>query len=154
MNGTLRFAIIGLALIAVGLAYFRSQPLDVVPIGNAVRQDDFTYTITRVVKERDAETVSYVVTIRVENDAKRVDYQWSDDTVFVTDAAGRHYHAIVSNTSTAVDRAPIPPSASAEYDLTFRLPADAKNPMLRYWNGILMGDVFDGVAYSRTAVAL
>jgi hypothetical protein len=154
MNALLRFAVICLALVAVGISYFRSQPVDVVPIGKPVRQDDFTYTVTRVLKVQNADTVSYVVTIRVDNDAKRVDYRWSDDTAFVTDAAGVRYRAIASKTAAAVQRAPIPPGASAEYDLAFSLPADAKNPMLHYWNGILMGDVFDGLAYSRTEIAL
>ncbi len=153
MNALLRVALIGLALIAIVITYVRSLPMDIVPIGQAVRQDDFTYTVTRVLKERTADTVSYVVTIRVNNDAKRVDYRWSDDTVFVTDAAGRRYRA-AAPTTPAADRAPISPGASAAYDLTFDLPADAKNPMLRYWNGILMGDVLDGLAYTRTAVAL
>jgi uncharacterized protein DUF4352 len=153
MNALLRFALIGLALIAIVSTYVRSLPMDIVPIGQPVRQDDFTYTVTRILKERNADTVSYVVAIRVNNDAKRVDYRWSDDAVFVADAAGRRYRA-ASSTTLAADRAPIPPGASAAYDLTFRLPADAKNPMLRYWNGILMGDVFDGLAYARTAVAL
>ena len=148
----MRVALIGLALIAIVITYVRSPPMDIVPIGQPLRQDDFTYTVTRVLKERTADTVSYVVTIRVNNDAKRVDYRWSDDMVFVTDAAGRRYRAAAPAAS--ADRAAIPPGASAAYDLTFDLPADAMNPMLRYWNGILMGDVFDGLAYARAAVAL
>jgi hypothetical protein len=154
MNALLRIAVICLALIAVGISYLRSLPADVVPIGKPVRQDDFTYTVTRVVTARHVDTLSYVVTIRVGSDAKRADYHWSDDSAFVTDAAGGRYRAVAGKSAPAVDRAPIPPGATATYDLTFNLPADAKNPMLHYWNGILMGDIFDGLAYSRTAVAL
>jgi hypothetical protein len=34
------------------------------------------------------------------------------------------------------------------------LPVAAEHPMLRYWNGIMMGDIFDLAGYGRTAVAL
>lgn len=153
MKSLLRFAVIAAAVLAIGIGYVRSLPVDVVPIGKPVRQDDFTYTVTHVGKERKSEGVSYVVTIRVDNEAKRVDYVWNDDTAFVTDSAGRRYRAVASSPA-AVERAPILPGAFALFDLTFDLPADAKNPTLRYWNGILMGDVFDGLAYARTAVAL
>ena len=154
MNSILRFAVIAVAVLAIGIGYLRSLPVDVVPVGKPVRQDDFTYTVTHVGKERKSDGVTCFVTIRVNNEAKRVDYWWSDDTTFVTDSAARRYRAAAPTIPAAVNRAPIPPGASAAYDLTFSLPADAKNPILRYWNGILMGDVFDGLAYSHTAVAL
>src|ERR1022692_3223921 len=147
MRVMLRIAVTVVAVLAIGIAYLRSVPVDVISIGTPVRQDDFTYTVTRVVKEQKSENVSYVVTIRVDNEAKRVDYHWSDDIAFVTDASGRRYQAIAPSPSAAADRTPIPPGESATYDLTFDLPADAKHPMLRYWNGILMGDVFDVAAY-------
>jgi hypothetical protein len=154
MKVMLRIAVIAVALIAIGSAYLRSMPLDVTQIGTPVRQDDFTYTVTRVVKVKKSENVSYVVTIRVDNEAKRVDYRWSDDIASVSDSTGRRYRAVAASSSVAAERTPIPPGGSATYDLIFNLPADAKYPMLRYWNGVLMGDVFDGIAYSRTAIAL
>src|SRR4029077_1007881 len=141
MRVMLRIAVISFAVLAIVLAYLRSMPVDAIPVGTPVRQDDFTYTVTRVVKEKSSENVAYVVTIRVDNEAKRVDFRWSDDIAFVTDSTGKKYQAVMPSPSVADDRPAIPPGESATYDLTFDLPADAKSPMLHYWNGILMGDV-------------
>jgi hypothetical protein len=91
MRFAIRAAFVGIAVLTLGFLYFRSLPPDVVAVGAPVRQDDFTYTVTRVVRHRTNGLVSYVVTVRVDNEAKLVDYRWSDDIVYVTDSNGRRY---------------------------------------------------------------
>jgi len=125
----------------------------VIAVGTPVRQDDFSYTVTRVAKHRQTENIAYEVTIRVDNHAKIVDYQWRDAIACVSDAAGRLYRAH-PNPHDGSDHPPIAAGSSAEYTLTFVLPATAQRPTLRYSNGILMGDVFDGAAYRRAAIPL
>jgi hypothetical protein len=150
----IRAAVIAIVVVAVGIAYLRSLPPDIVAVGTPVRQDDFLYTVTRVVKHRTHENISYIATIRVDNQAKRVDYRWSDENAYVTDSTGRRYAAVGSGSPDDRDRPPIAAGAFAEFDLAFVLPAAAQHPILHYWNGIMMGDVFDGAAYGRAAVTL
>ena len=146
-------ALLVVVALAVGVIYIQSLPDNVVAVGEPVRQDDFLYTVTRVVKHRDDASIWYVVTIRVDNEAKVVDYRWRDEIAYVTDAAGRRYRALNDPQSTT-DRPPIPAGASATYTLTCELPASERHPTLHYSNGILMGDVFDGAAYQRAAISL
>jgi hypothetical protein len=154
MRLAIRAAVIAAAVLILGAVYIRSQPPEVVAVGAPVRQDDFVYTVTRVVKHRSNGMISYVVSIRVDNQAKIVGYRWSGDTAYVTDSTGRRYHAEEASRSATRERPPIAAGSSADYDMTFHVPDTAGRPMLRYWNGFMMGDVFDGAAYSRAAVAL
>ena len=154
MRFIVRSALIFAAVVIAGVGYLRSLPVAIVAVGAPVRQDDFRYTVTRVLKHRTTDTVSYVVTIRVDNDAKQVSYVWRDDSAYVVDSVGHHYFARNSASPGRRDRQPISAGDSASYDLTFDVPAPAVGPMLRYSNGILMGDVFDLGAYTRAAVPL
>jgi hypothetical protein len=146
-------SILAVVIFAIGLFYFHSLPAIVIAVGTPVRQDDFSYTVTRVVKHRDKENIAYEVTIRVDNHAKVVDYQWRDAIASVTDSAGRQYRALPDQRDGS-DRPPIAAGDSAQYTLTYMLPATAQRPMMQYSNGILMGDVFDGAAYRRAAIPL
>ena len=145
--------ILAVVIVIVAL-YLRSHPYNLIAIGEPVRQDDFLYTVTNVEKHREVDAVSYVVTVRVDNQAKIVDYRWSYDMVYVTDSAGRRYRAIESAGFGGSDRAAVAAGSSAAYQITFDLPSTAEHPMLHYWNGIMMGDVFDIGAYARVAVPL
>lgn len=145
--------ILAVAALTAGVFYIRSLPDTIVAVGQPVRQDDFLYTVTRVVKHRENESLWYVVTIRVDNQAKVVAYRWRDEIAYVTDAAGHRYRTL-PDPQIASDRPPIPAGASAAYSLTYVLPASEQHPTLHYSNGILMGDVFDGAAYRRAAIPL
>jgi len=39
-------------------------------------------------------------------------------------------------------------------DIVFNLPENIPNPCLKIWKDVLMGDVFDGVAYRKVKVSL
>jgi hypothetical protein len=142
-----------ISALAIDLIYIHSLPDVVVAIGKPVRQDDFLYTVTRVITHHENDNFAYVVTIKVNNRARIVDYHWRDEIAYVTDASGRQYRAAPAS-SGGQDEPAIPAGRSASYTLTFVLPASARTPMLRYSNGILMGDVFDGAAYRRAAIPL
>jgi hypothetical protein len=143
-------ALVVIVLIAFRFGAHAGAP-KIVPVGQAVRQDDFLYTVTRVVAKQTPSPTVYAVTIRVDNQALRVDYHWSDDIAYVEDNAGRKFQARAD--SAAFDST-VPPGGSSDFTLDFELPKDARAPMLRYWNGILMGDMFDGAAYAHVAIPL
>jgi hypothetical protein len=134
-------------------AAFRSSPETIVAVGEPVRQDDFLYTVARVGKHSENGNVAYLVTIRVDNQAEVVDYRWRDEIAYVTDAAGSQYHAEPGPVNDS-ERLAISAGESAAYTLAFVLPLTAKTPVLRYSNGILMGDVSDGAAYRRATTPL
>jgi hypothetical protein len=127
---------------------------DVVPIGQPVRQDDFLYTVTHVVAKGTPSSVVYAVTIRVDNQALRVDYHWSNDIAYVEDGAGRKYQARADSAGAEASDSIVSPGGSADFTLDFELPKDARAPVLRYWNGFLMGDFFDGAEYAHVAIPL
>jgi hypothetical protein len=147
-----------IALIVIAMLALRfgahAGTTKIVPVGQAVRQDDFLYTVTHVVAKRTPSSTVYAVTIRVDNQALRVDYHWSDEIAFVEDAAGRKFQARADSADEVSADPIVPPGGSADFTLDFELPKDARAPMLRYWNGILMGDIFDGAAYAHAAIPL
>jgi hypothetical protein len=126
----------------------------IVPIGQSVRQDDFLYTVTRVVRRQTSSSTVYAVTIRVDNQALRVDYHWSDGIAYVEDVAGRKFKALPDSGGAEAAASTVPPGGSAAFTLDFELPKYARAPVLRYWNGILMCDIFDGAAYAHAAIPL
>ena len=146
-------ALICIALIASIFVAHAGSP-KMVPIGQAVRQDDFLYTVTHVVAKRTISSTVYVVTIRVDNQALRVDYHWSDDIAYVVDGTGRKFKARAEAVGAEASDSIVPPGGSADFTLDFELPKAARAPVLRYWNGVLMGDIFDGAEYAHVAVSL
>lgn len=160
---------LALAAVVIG-AYFalaQSSPPRVIAIGEPIRQDDFTYTVVGVTR---AATLGvephravprgrfYVVTVRVDNDAVRVAFQWDPSMVHVVDVTGNSYAFSVDGQraldaanprSTIVDH-----GESAKFQVVFDLPQGIDHPALAFSNGILMGDVFNGAAYLKARVPL
>lgn len=159
--------IFGAAVIA-GLTFFYSDsPPYQVGIGQPIRQDDFLYTVVGFTKARTvgddahkavAHGVFYVTTIQVDNQAMRVGYRWDPTIVFITDDAGKRY-TMSLDAQRAIDATHpvdtmIDAGRSARYEVAFDLPTDARHPVLGFSNGVMMGDVFNGAAYTRARVPL
>src|SRR4051812_24549498 len=73
-----------------------SGPDTVIPPRTAIHHDDFEYTVQRVARvdragERPARGIFYLVTLQVDNAAKRVNHRWGNDVAYVIDATGRQY---------------------------------------------------------------
>jgi hypothetical protein len=172
MGYKLLIRIIAVALGAGAIAgmYFwvvSAQPAHVVAFGEPIRQDDFLYTVVGVTKSRTigdgtvraaAHGLFYVASIDVKNEAMRVSYRWDPAIVYVVDASGRTFQFSVDG-QRALDAARpqsqmVDAGDSARFQVAFDLPAGVDRPALAFSNGILMGDVFDGAAYSRARVPL
>jgi uncharacterized protein DUF4352 len=159
------------AFVAVVIgAYFaltESGPPRVVARGEPIRQDDFVYSVIGVTREKmlGAEPHRaiprgqfYVVTVRVENDALRVAFQWDPSMVHVVDANGQSYPFSVAGQQ-AIDAANpraniVDHGEAASFHVAFDLPQGIEHPALAFSNGIMMGDVFNGAAYLRARVPL
>jgi len=119
-----------------------------VPRRTVIVHDDFTYTVEGFRVKHDARALRLEVALRVANRAKRVPYVWRDTIAYVADARGRRYAPL------SHDVIRIQAGDTAVVMLDFALPRDAHRVVLRFWDGIFMGDVFDGLRYARSAVAL
>jgi hypothetical protein len=161
-------AIVGVGLLAGAIAlFYTTQPARVVAFGQPIRQDDFLYTVVGVAKAKSlsdgighvqAQGLFYVATVEVANKALRVDYRWDPAIVYVVDAAGHQYRFSLDG-QRALDvssaRSPIvAPGATTRFQVAFDLPRQIDKPALAFSHGILMGDVFDGAAYTRARVPL
>jgi len=138
-----------------------------VAIGQPIRQDDFLYTVVGVAKARSvgedghkavAHGTFYVTTVQVDNQAARVGYRWDPSILFVTDDAGKRYTMSLQG-QRAIDAthpvgSMVDAGKSARYEVAFDLPTDVSHPVLGFSNGIMMGDVFNGAAYTRARVPL
>lgn len=157
----------GVALTAGYIIFTSGSPSYEVAIGQPIRQDDFLYTVVGVTKARTvgddahkavAHGVFYVTTIEVDNQAVRVGYQWDPSIVYVSDDTGKRY-AMTLDGQRALDTmhpvdSMVDAGRSARYEVVFDLPADARHPVLGFANGVMMGDVFNGAAYTRARVPL
>ena len=156
---------------AVYIPYVLTRPEKVIGLGEEIRHDDFFYSVVDVKKQKSigegenlvaSKGVFYVVTLKVENKAIRVNHEWDISMASVEDDAGGKYRRSLEGQEAWDEtqgvknaaRHMTPPGASETAEIVFDLPVDVKNPGLKIWKDILMGDVFDGVAYRKVKVAL
>jgi len=133
-----------------GFTLLRS-PVDV-PMATRVQHDDFAFVPHNVEysKQLDGSRNVYV-RLRVENDAKVVGYQWEPSTAYLLDGAGRRYAPDARNSTPPKS---IGAGERADATLVFSVPPDARDLRLAFWDGIMMGDVFDGLKYARWRLRL
>ena len=160
------------ALLAVLYAtYVLSRPEKVIGLGERIHHDDFEYSVVDVKKLKSigesenlatARGTFYIVTLKVENRAIRVNHEWDILMANIEDELGRKYNRSLEGQE-AWDKAQgvrnaashnTPPGVSETADIVFDLPIDVKSPGLKIWKDVLMGDVFDGVAYRKVKVQL
>jgi hypothetical protein len=160
-------AILAAIALFTALAYTFSTPRSFVSLGTPVRQDDFVYVVTGVGRAPEisngaatarATGIFYIVTIRVDNDAKRVSFRWDERIPHIVDGQGRRYDKSADGQA-ALNAATKPhytiaPGQSASFQAVFDLPVTIEKPSLAFDNGILMGDIFDMAAYRRIGVML
>jgi hypothetical protein len=160
-------ALIVIAVISLAGMYTFSMPRRLVALGTPIRQDDFVYTVTAVGRapqisngaaSAKANGMFYLVTIRVDNHARRVDFKWDEKIPHIVDAHGRRFDKSTEGQA-ALDasvkpRYSIPAGESRSFQAVFDVPENMDKPALVLDNGILMGDVFNLVAYRRIGVML
>lgn len=162
---------LGLLFPASYTAYVLTRPERVIGLGERIHHDDFEYSVVDVKKMKSigegenpvaAKGVFYIVTLKVENRAIRVDHEWDISMAYVEDESGRKYERSLEGQEARDEAQGIhnaalhttPPGVSETADVVFDLPADAKNPCLKIWKDVLMGDMFDGIAYRKVKVQL
>ena len=104
----------------------------------------------------------WIVTLRVDNQAKRVDHEWTNRTAFVTDANGQVYENQPDAQQLLNQHQPFgwkqtyvtPAGHTDSTRLVFDLPTTLQHPYLQYRGALLMGDAFDGQQFEHTKVRL
>ena len=126
-----------------------------------IRFDDFAFTVVAARKDvgegLPEGRAHYVVTLRVANRAKRVDFRFREEDVVLIDAAGREYRV-----SPAAQRAheaangqidptakPLAAGTVVLKDLIFDVPRDVEQPRMRVMPGGPVGNVLETVFFGR-----
>jgi hypothetical protein len=152
------YAAIGAAAIVVLLAagfvvWAIPRIPHVVAVGTPIRHDDFLFTVTQIRRSRLANgTAHYRVAVRVQNEAKIVNYQWRDAIAYVRafDAGGFGHNFYPVTHGSFI----LPAGDERAANLEFLVPSGFSSANLRFWDGIFMGDAFNGGAYGREIVPL
>jgi hypothetical protein len=156
----------GFSLLVGGVTGCGVDP--VLSLGEAIRHDDFFYTVLAAqrvsgIGGRPPDTTLLVVHFEVLNRAGRVSHSWRNDIAYLVDAHGRSFENDL-NLQQALERQQ-PYGWSAEYVtpagaatttmLVFALPENVARPVdLMVRGELLMGDMFDGARFRRTRVRL
>jgi hypothetical protein len=129
-----------------------------------IRLDDFVFTIVSAKKVPDVKGPSgqarYIVTMRIANQAKRVDWRFESIDPVLVDSAGREFHiaqeaqrAHQTETGQPDPTAlPIPAGKVVLKDLVYEVPAEVEKPTMKLGAGA--GDLLETVFFGRKRFVL
>jgi hypothetical protein len=161
--------IVGLAVIVtVSLAAGRART---VGIGQPVQIDDFFFTVRDVQRATrrvtgagtTIEVVDYVVTLTIDNRARRVPFRFANQALVLIDTHGGQAYHVLADRQRAHEAAhggpqPDPlllkPGESATRDYVFEVPADVVAPRLKPMPGGVFGDTIDKLLGVYTEIQL
>ncbi len=146
-------AAIAVLLVAAFTLFAVTHTPYVVAVGTPIRHDDFLFTVAAANRRRLADgTAQYRVSVLVQNQAKVVNYQWRDTIAYVrafdTGGFGRDFFPVTHGSFT------LHAGEERTAQLTFNIPPGYSSANLRFWDGIFMGDAFNGGAYGKAIVPL
>jgi hypothetical protein len=159
--------LIGVSLLVIVAALNRRDQM--VGLNQEIQYDDFAFSVIEVRKadvlgmpdsEAKAAGVFYVVTLKIANHAKRVDYKPKRASAILIDNKGREFFLSESGQagleSSQGPRCydPIPAGASCVTELVFDIPADSRISQLRISEGGLVGDILDVVFFGKKRIEL
>lgn len=136
-------------------------------VGDKVQHDDFFYSVEKVatsntISNKVTGGMYYIVTFKVQNDAKRVDHEWNNNVAFVTDENGKIYENsndlqkfLNSLNSFGYKDTYVTKAGTTESTtFIFDVPAGVKQPYLKFRGDFLMGDLFDGNQFKNSRIKL
>jgi hypothetical protein len=147
-------AAVVIALLVVGFAAWAIPRVPhVVVVGTPMRHDDFLFTVVQIRRSRLPNgTALYRVAVRIQNEAKIVNYEWRDNIAYVRafddGGFGHDFYPVTHGEFI------LPASDERTANLQFLVPRGFSSANLRFWDGIFMGDAFNGAAYGKDIVPL
>jgi hypothetical protein len=165
-----RCAALSLAIAGIALLSSCAQE-KVIGINERIHHDDFEYRVTQFKvtdsigsgeNRKQASGHFYVVTFEVENRAMRVGHDWDNSIAYVVDDQGRRYENLSEMQSLLntvvpfnyLSRHHTPAGATERTQFVFDLPGEVAHPCLMVRGFPMMGDMFDGEAFTKTKVKL
>jgi len=159
--------LIGIALLMMVAALNRRDQM--VGLNQEIQYDDFAFSVIEVRKadvlgrpnsETKAAGEFYVVTLKIANHAKRVDYKPKRASAILIDDKGREFflsqsgQAALESVQEPRCYDPIPAGASCVTELVFDIPSDSHITQLRISEGGLVGDILDVVFFGKKRIEL
>jgi Domain of unknown function (DUF4352) len=164
-------ALVIVCIALLGIVALLNRHSQVVGLNQEIQYDDFAFaalgmrqsaTIGGAVDAPHAPSVYTIVTMKVANHARRVDFTFDKSTVILIDEQGSEYHWS-ADTQRAFDAArpasagcagPIAAGATCVTAVVFDVPATARITQLRISGGGAVGDLLDTIFYGQKRIAL
>ncbi|HJZ67079.1 MAG TPA: DUF4352 domain-containing protein [Blastocatellia bacterium] len=160
-------AAIGISLLAM-LAVMNRRD-QIVGLNEDIQYDDFAFSVLAVREahslgsaeyQTNAQGVYWIVTLKIVNHAKRVDYKFKRSSPVLIEASGRELRpsAIGQQALESVSglrcSKPIPAGASCTTEVVFDVPANARVSSLRISEGGLAGDILEVIFFGKKRIEL
>jgi hypothetical protein len=143
----------------------------IIGVGERIHHDDFEYSVpgymvTRFLKNGSdtlhAQGMFYIVTFKVENNAKRVGHEWDNSIAYIVDERAGSFENVPEvqkflekSKSFGLKESYNTVAGSADSTcLAFDLPFNVTLPYLKVRGSILMGDMFNGALFRRVRIQL
>jgi Domain of unknown function (DUF4352) len=164
------FMIMGVFVLLVPLIGALNRPPKVVGLNTPIQFDDFAFTVSSVRPaqalgtgnaRRPADGQYLIVSLTINNKAKRVNYVWKNSTAILVDDSGQEHHvstagqaALESEPGKANPCAgPIPAGTACTKELVFDVPTAVRSPRFRISFGPV-GDALESLFFGRKAIQL
>jgi hypothetical protein len=163
--------IVGLCLVLLAILAALNRRNQVVGLNQEIQYDDFAFSVlgSRTATslgagESQADTAGafYVVTMKVANHARRVDFTLDKSVAILVDDEEREYH-LSPEGQRALDFArkqqdecggPIPAGASCTTEIVFELPAGVRVSHFKVSGGGPAGDILDTIFYGKKTIEI
>lgn len=160
-------AAIGISLMAMlALLNRRDQ---IVGLNQEIRYDDFAFSVLSVREasslgsgehQTNARGVYCIVTLKIANHAKRVDYRFKRSSPVLIDNTGRELRPspvgqqALESAEGARCSEPIPAGSSCTTEVVFDVPSNSRVSTLRISEGGLAGDILEVIFFGKKRIEL
>ncbi len=163
-------AVVLVMLVAGAVIVFNpegSADAEPLPMGQAVRMDDFAFTAlsserANTIGTQTAPGIFYIVSLRVENRAKVVPFQFKPENAVLVDAAGQQYLPdaaarsawFAAHNASDACAAKLPAGTDCTTTLVYAVPAATQAPILKISFGGDVGSFANSIEYGKQVIQL
>lgn len=162
-------AVLGFALLLLAAFALLNRQNQTVGMNQEIQYDDFAFSVLGAmransvgsyVSQHSTEGQFFVITMKIVNHAKAVNYSFDKAVAILVDEGGKEY-GISAAGQKALDgettksggcESEIPPGGSCVSDLVFELPRDVRISHLRVSGGGRTGDMLETIFYGRKII--
>jgi hypothetical protein len=162
-------ALLVMALVLLSVLAVLNRHNQTVGLNQEIQYDDFAFSVLGTVKanavgsylaQQSTQGQFYIITMKVTNHAKRVNFSFDKAVAILVDESGREYHISSAGqkalegetTKSGGCESEIAPGASCISDLVFELPKEARLSHVRVSGGGAAGDVLDTIFYGKKVI--